>query len=343
MEQSLSYKTRFFNIVTTSRSAFCQWWKGACMPWPLKSAAVEVTHCHHSHCQNAPPTTSLCSHPLVGLHKCSASVNECQWVSSFLHGGIQWHTFASSAVQCQTQFCQTALLLPSVTQQQNVMEHWGEGSASTAIPPTSASDVVGQCNRTGAVTFRAALVYISETYQKFPFTPAVTILIHFGVLNSRMVSKNLAEIAGCCFLWWWWFFYFFFHFKENILGKKCFVANIMHTAHGVCSKENLFKQEASKHSSKTLNVLLNSKQSRNEGRKIDMKGKAVNVMSLLQKLFLILACNLDVNLFCTAHFIYIFSHYLFISWFEVWSGFNGSEKEDLAWNKDVILRGSVRL
>lgn len=139
------------------------------------------------------------------------------------------------------------------------------------------------------------------------------------------------------------FILFFFHFKENILGKKCFVANIMHTAHGVCSKENLFKQEASKHSSKTLNVLLNSKQSRNEGRKIDMKGKAVNVMSLLQKLFLILACNLDVNLFCTAHFIYIFSHYLFISWFEVWSDFNGSEKEDLAWNKDVILRGSVRL
>lgn len=47
--------------------------------------------------------------------------------------------------------------------------------------------------------------------------------------------------------------------------------------------------------------------------KIDMKGKAVDVMSLLQKVFFPLACNLDVNLFCTAHIIYIFSHHLFIS------------------------------
>ena len=38
-------------------------------------------------------------------------------------------------------------LLPSVTQQQHVMEYWWEGSASTAIPPTSASDAVGQHNK----------------------------------------------------------------------------------------------------------------------------------------------------------------------------------------------------
>jgi len=34
-------------------------------------------------------------------------------------------------------------LLPSVIQQQHVMEYWWEGSTSTAIPPTSTSDVVG--------------------------------------------------------------------------------------------------------------------------------------------------------------------------------------------------------
>ena len=28
-------------------------------------------------------TASLCSHPLLGLQKCSASVNECQWVQFF--------------------------------------------------------------------------------------------------------------------------------------------------------------------------------------------------------------------------------------------------------------------
>lgn len=48
-------------------------------------------------------------------------------------------------------------------------------------------------------------------------------------------------------------------FYDNILVKIYFIANVMHTAQGVCSKENLFNREASKHSSKTLNELLNSK------------------------------------------------------------------------------------
>jgi len=50
-------------------------------------------------------------------------------------------------------FCQTAPLLPSVAQQQNVMEYCWEGSASTAISPTSASDVVGQHNKIRGDTF----------------------------------------------------------------------------------------------------------------------------------------------------------------------------------------------
>ena len=54
--------------------------------------------------------------------------------------------------------CQTAPLLPSVTQQQNVMECWWEGSTSTAIPPPSASDVMGQHNTTGGINFGAALI-----------------------------------------------------------------------------------------------------------------------------------------------------------------------------------------
>jgi len=52
-------------------------------------------------------------------------------------------------------FCQTAPLLPSVTQQQNAMEYWWEDSTSIAIPPTSTSDVVVQHNKTGDITFRA--------------------------------------------------------------------------------------------------------------------------------------------------------------------------------------------
>ena len=50
-------------------------------------------------------SASLCSH-LFGLYKHSASINECQWVPFFPHEGIQWHTFASYALLCQTSFCQ---------------------------------------------------------------------------------------------------------------------------------------------------------------------------------------------------------------------------------------------
>ena len=52
-------------------------------------------------------------------------------------------------------------LLPSDTQQQYVREYWWEGSTSIAIPPTSTSDIVGQYNKIGGITFRAALILSS--------------------------------------------------------------------------------------------------------------------------------------------------------------------------------------
>jgi len=54
-------------------------------------------------------------------------------------------------------FCQSSPLPPSATQQQDVMEFWREGSASTANPATSTSDTVGQHNETGGITSGAAL------------------------------------------------------------------------------------------------------------------------------------------------------------------------------------------
>ena len=108
------------------------------------------------HCGSAPCTTFLCSCPLFGLHKRSASANECQWVPFFPHEGIQWHTSVSYVLPCQMPFCQTAPLLPSVTVKQNVLEYWWEGSSSTAIPPF-ASDVACQHNKTGGITFGASL------------------------------------------------------------------------------------------------------------------------------------------------------------------------------------------
>ena len=55
--------------------------------------------------------------------------------------------FAIYALPYQMPFYQSATLLLSVTQQQYVMEYWWEGSTSTAKPPTSASDIVGQQNK----------------------------------------------------------------------------------------------------------------------------------------------------------------------------------------------------
>ena len=59
---------------------------------------------------------------------------------------------------CQTALHQTVPLLPSVTELQNAMECWQEGSTSTAIPPPSASGVMGQHNKIGGTAFRAALI-----------------------------------------------------------------------------------------------------------------------------------------------------------------------------------------
>ena len=95
----------------------------------------------------------------VGLHKHSASGDECQSAIFFLHGGIQLLTFASYTLLSQMPFCRPALLLPSVTQQQNVLGYWQEGSTSAATPPTSTSDIMGQHNKTGGITFGAALIF----------------------------------------------------------------------------------------------------------------------------------------------------------------------------------------
>jgi len=61
---------------------------------------------------------------------------------------------------CQTLSCQTAPLLPSVTQQQNVIEYQREDSASTAVTPTPNCDITGQLNIIGGISCGVALVHI---------------------------------------------------------------------------------------------------------------------------------------------------------------------------------------
>jgi len=81
-------------------------------------------------------------------------------VLCFLLGGIRFPTFASSALPCLMSFSQTTPLLPSVTGQQCVTEYWWEGSTSTAMLPTSTSDIAGQHSKIGSITFRTALIKI---------------------------------------------------------------------------------------------------------------------------------------------------------------------------------------
>jgi len=131
----------------------------------LHAALVKIStcggdHCCCHHCWTHHPLPH-CAH----IH-CLVSIN-IQQVSTgaiFSTWRIQWHTFALYALPCLTLFCQTAPLLPSVTQQQNVVEYWWEGSTSTAITPASASDIVGRHNKIGGLTFEAGPV-VSDFFQ----------------------------------------------------------------------------------------------------------------------------------------------------------------------------------
>ena len=89
------------------------------------------------------------------IQQALTNVSRCLFF--FLLGGIQWYTLVSSALPCQMPFCQTAPLQPSVTWQQNLMGYCWDGSTSAAVTPTSTSDVMGQHNEIGGITFRAAL------------------------------------------------------------------------------------------------------------------------------------------------------------------------------------------
>lgn len=136
---------------------FHQWWR-----WQdLHATLINIYNSGGDHLLlllKCTTTASLCSLLLSGLHKCSANIDEYQWVPFFSaqRNSVTCLCSMCTSMSCQMAFCQTAPLLPSVTQQENVMEHWWEGPASTDIPPTSISDTVSQHNKVGGITFGAA-------------------------------------------------------------------------------------------------------------------------------------------------------------------------------------------
>ena len=181
---------------------------------------MEVTHWLCLHCWNA-PSTFHCAHihclVSINVQQASTNVTGCHF---FLHGGIQFHLFASYALPCQTSFSHAALLLPSVSWQQNVMEYWWEGSTSIAIPPTPTSDIVGQRNKIGGITFGAALGYkmgplCSYLWNTDPeFEPCIKSQLFwnecfcamYGVLHIHLKQLTWTNNTGTVWACQGWFF-----------------------------------------------------------------------------------------------------------------------------------------
>lgn len=90
---------------------------------------------------------------------------------------------------CQIPICQSAPFLSSVTQQQNGTEYCWKGSATTAVPPTCASDIMGQHNNVGGINFRVALIYI-HTY----------IFLSHGKYHTEVFTSVLKPSLWCSML-----------------------------------------------------------------------------------------------------------------------------------------------
>ena len=140
---------------------FVSWCDSCAWPsrtWFVFHVAVTTAETRH------PPPHYANIHCLVSVNQ-QASVNVIG--CNFFRMEEFNYTPVSYALPCQAPFCQTAPLLSSVAQQQNLTEYWREGSTSTAISTTFASDVVGQHNKIGGINFGAALVFVyHSTFSK---------------------------------------------------------------------------------------------------------------------------------------------------------------------------------
>ena len=74
----------YFSIVITISCAFLPTVNESLRVMLVKNCmAVWNMACLLHHCWNVPPIASLCSHPLFGLQKRSANIDECQWMPFF--------------------------------------------------------------------------------------------------------------------------------------------------------------------------------------------------------------------------------------------------------------------
>ena len=146
----------------------------------------------------SPPTASLCSHALPGLHKCSVIVDECHWVQFFLHEKIQLHTFALYALHIRYHFIR---VLPSATWQKHLMEYWCQGSNSAAMTPISTSDVVSWQNKIGGITFGAPFIFqkvcFASSQSPSPFAGVCLLYAQFVCGHALFPCQRLAGRVTC--------------------------------------------------------------------------------------------------------------------------------------------------
>jgi len=141
---------------------------------------------------------------------------------------------------CQMPLCQTAPLLPSVTQQQNVMGYWWEGSTSTTIPPTSTSGTVGQHNKIWGIAFIVNIYISKNTYFNCKY---FFLLKKEGNKNKKSMGYMTLFLWHYCItlVWWEWLLFsvgfqdihqifeeillFLYFILENSCSQMCTVSN----------------------------------------------------------------------------------------------------------------------
>ena len=160
IEKNLSRETLFFDIFNTISYAF-----PPVLNKRLHATLITIYTTRGDRLLLSPLLKCITLHHTAHIHylvsiniqQVPKNVSGCHF---FQHGGIQFRTFASYALPSKMPFCQITPLLPSVTQQQHVMEYCQEGSTSAAILPTSTSDIMGHQNKIGGIT--SIIIYISH-------------------------------------------------------------------------------------------------------------------------------------------------------------------------------------
>ena len=141
---------------------FSQSWTRACMPrswksaWPSRAwlvfhTAVVTIETHH-------PPASLIWQPLFGLHEHSARASECQWVPFFsaLRNSITHLCFILiSMSDAIVSGCPSAAICHKAKKRHSRIMA-GRFNLYCHI---TISDVPGQQNKIGGITFRASLVF----------------------------------------------------------------------------------------------------------------------------------------------------------------------------------------